>query len=207
MRYSNEFYFVTPATLVSLTEIPRPRAALLSWRRAGRHRGMEGPHRPTLRLFQLRSRDPGVSHDHRARTVARYSRPNVAARCRNDAEPAPSILGAAAFGAGSGATPTALTAICRAMIFSGPERFQNEGESLRAPQIPLQAIDEAHYFGGAQSSLRMHDEPYFNLAAHGCAQYILTYDQFGFQPACTALPVPQRRHSCPICWRVRPSAS
>ena len=36
MRYSNEFYFVTPATLVSLTEIPRPRAALLSWRRATR---------------------------------------------------------------------------------------------------------------------------------------------------------------------------
>ena len=55
-------------------------------------------------------------------------------------------------------TPTALTAICRAMIFSGPERFQNEGESLRAPQIPLQAIDEDHSLGGAQSSLRMHSK-------------------------------------------------
>lgn len=62
MRYSNEFYFVTPAALVSSAEIPADcglveagHATVAEWKQSDQ---------PSRWLLQLRSRNAGILHDH-----------------------------------------------------------------------------------------------------------------------------------------------
>ena len=90
MRYSNEFYFVTPAALVGIAEIPSECGLV----EAGYATfvGMEATNRSPRRFLQLRSRDPGVLHDYRASAMAGYSRPDVATRCRHASQPAPTVI-------------------------------------------------------------------------------------------------------------------
>jgi hypothetical protein len=84
MRYSNEFYFVTPADLVQ----GHRDSARMRARRGGLSdvRRMKGTDRASRRFLQLRSRDAGLLHDYSPRTMARYSGPTwqlVAAMLRN----------------------------------------------------------------------------------------------------------------------------
>jgi len=72
MRYSNEFYFVTPAALVNVAEIPPECGLVAVVVEAGyaTFSGMEGLHRPPRGVLQLRSRNAGLLHDHSACTMA-----------------------------------------------------------------------------------------------------------------------------------------
>jgi hypothetical protein len=86
MRYSNEFYFVTPPDLVRIAEIP-PECGLVE---AGYVTFAEWKHliRRHARLFNYDPETRAIAPSP-ARTVARYSRADVATSCGHDAEPAP----------------------------------------------------------------------------------------------------------------------
>ena len=77
MRYSNEFYFVTPPGLVDVREIPSCGLIEAGLRDGGRVEAADGP---ACRIFSLRSGDSRVLHDHRSGPMARYARSHMAAR-------------------------------------------------------------------------------------------------------------------------------
>ena len=84
MRYSNEFYFVTPAGLVDVAEIPAEcglveagMATADEWQRLIPAAGW---------VFQLRSRHAALLHDHCPCTVTRHARTDVATGRRHAAE-------------------------------------------------------------------------------------------------------------------------
>ena len=106
MRYSNEFYFVTPADLIGLTEIP-PECGLVEagyatfseWRDLiGRQAG-----------FFNYDPETGAYCMITVRAMAGHSWTNLATRRRDDAEPAPAVFRAGSSRPSSGTPPTALT--------------------------------------------------------------------------------------------------
>jgi hypothetical protein len=92
MRYSSEFYFVTPADLVDVTEIPVRAGG--SWSRHGGR--MEAANPAAGWVFQLRSGYAALLHDQRSGAVARHARPDLATGGRHVAESAARIGGEAA---------------------------------------------------------------------------------------------------------------
>src|SRR5262249_7446789 len=76
-------------------------------------RRVEGVDRASCRFLQLRSQDSGVLHDHRARTVARYSRTDVATGRGHDAKPAPTAHRPSSSAPSTGTAPTQLDPGCR----------------------------------------------------------------------------------------------
>ena len=81
MRYSNEFYFVTPAGLVDIAEISRRVWTGGSWSCDARR--LETADRPPRRALQLRSRYPAVLYHPGSGSVARHPRPHLATGFRH----------------------------------------------------------------------------------------------------------------------------
>jgi hypothetical protein len=109
MRYSNEFYFVTPAGLVDITEIPTEcRLAEAGVATADEWKRLSA----AGWVFQLRSRYAVLLHDYRSRTVARHARPWVATGRRHAAE---STAGTGGEAARAASTATAHVCVASAI--------------------------------------------------------------------------------------------
>ena len=87
MRYSNEFYFVTPPSLIDVSELPAECG--LDRSRPCEPGRMERTDPTSIRILPLRSRYPSLLYDHRSGALAGYPGANLAARCSDDAQPAP----------------------------------------------------------------------------------------------------------------------